>query len=153
MINPINIVRKTNEIAIISLFTVIIITVLFQVVSRYVFNSPPDWSEELARYCQVWMVLLTSSICIRKGTHLAVDYLTYQLNDKWNKILGIICQILIVFYVSTILFYGFKILEVGEFQFSTAMEIKMWFVYLIFPIGYSLMLIEALIALYKLIRR
>lgn len=153
MLNPLNLVRKANEIAIVSLFTIIIATVLFQVVARYVFNSPPDWSEELARYCQVWMVILTSSICIRKGSHLAVDYLTYHLSEKWNKCLGIFSQILIVFYVATILYYGFSLLEVGEYQFSTAMELKMWFVYLIFPIGYSLMLVEAVIALYKLIRR
>ena len=32
------------------------------------------WTEELARFCQVWIILLASSICLRKGSHLAVDY-------------------------------------------------------------------------------
>jgi len=36
------------------------------------------------------MVLLTSSICIRKGSHLAVDYLTHGLSGYANKILEII---------------------------------------------------------------
>ena len=134
-----------NEIAIIALFTVIIFTVFLQVVARYVFNSPPAWSEELARYCQVWMVLLTSSICIRKGSHLAVDYLTHHLNDRHKRLLGIFSHLLIIFYLGAVLYYGFILLQVGQFQYSPAMEIRMIFMYLVFPIAYSMMLIEAVL--------
>ena len=150
--NPLPIIRKANEIAIITLFTIIIFTVFLQVVARYVFNSPPAWSEELARYCQVWMVLLTSSICIRKGSHLAVDYLTHHLSPKWKKWLGIFTHTLIVIYLAAVLYYGFVLLQVGQFQFSPAMEIRMSFTYLVFPIGYSLMLIEAVLVTVKLVR-
>jgi TRAP-type transport system small permease protein len=136
-----SIVRKMNEIAIISLFTVIICTVFLQVVARYVFNSPPAWSEELARYCQVWMVLLTSSICIRKGSHLAVDYLTHNFS-----------HVLIIFYLGAVLYYGFVLVKVGQFQYSPAMEIRMTFMYLVFPIAYSMMLIEAVLVTVGLIK-
>ncbi len=139
------VIRKMNEIAIISLFTVIICTVFLQVVARYVFNSPPAWSEELARYCQVWMVLLTSSICIRKGSHLAVDYLTHNLSGRWKRWLGIFSHVLIIFYLGAVLYYGFVLVKVGQFQYSPAMEIRMTFMYLVFPIAYSMMLIEAVL--------
>ncbi|MBT8361513.1 MAG: TRAP transporter small permease [Desulfobacterales bacterium] len=140
-----SIVRKLNEIAIIALFTVIICTVFLQVVARYVFNSPPAWSEELARYCQVWMVLLTSSICIRKGSHLAVDYLTHHLNERMKRWLGISSHMLIILYLGAVLYYGFVLVKVGQFQYSPAMEIRMAFMYLVFPIAYSMMLIEAVL--------
>ena len=152
MLNPLHAVRKVNEIAIITLFVIIIGTVFLQVVARYVFNSPPAWSEELARYCQVWMVLLTSSICIRKGSHLAVDYLTFHLSPVWKKRIGIFSNGLIVIYLAAVLYFGFVLLLVGRFQFSPAMEIKMFYMYLVFPIGYSLMLLEALMVTVKLIR-
>jgi len=140
-----SIVRKMNEIAIIALFTVIICTVFLQVVARYVFNSPPAWSEELARYCQVWMVLLTSSICIRKGSHLAVDYLTHYLSGRLKRWLGIFSHTLIILYLGAVLYYGFVLVKVGQFQYSPAMEIRMIFMYLVFPIAYSMMLIEAVL--------
>lgn len=60
-------IRKATEVVIVFLFVVMISAVFLQVVARYAFNSPPSWAEELARYCQVWIILLTSSICIRKG--------------------------------------------------------------------------------------
>lgn len=150
--NLLNAIRKINEGAIVALFTVIICTVFLQVVARYVFNSPPAWSEELARYCQVWMVLLTSSICIRKGSHLAVDYLTHYLNNNLKKWLAVFSHVLILLYIGAILYFGFVLLEVGEFQFSPAMEIKMSYMYLVFPIAYSLMFIEAVLATIRLIK-
>lgn len=150
--NPMNMIRKVNEIAIITLFSVIIFTVFMQVVARYVFNSPPAWTEEVARYCQVWLVLLTSSICIRKGSHLAVDYLTHHLSWTWKKRLSIFSNSLIVLYLAAVLYFGFILLEVGKFQYSPAMEFKMYYLYLVFPIAYSLMLVEALLVTIKLFK-
>ena len=145
-------IRKVNEIAIITLFSVIIFTVFMQVVARYVFNSPPAWTEEVARYCQVWLVLLTSSICIRKGSHLAVDYLTHHLSVEWKKRMSIFSNSLIVIYLTAVLYFGFILLEVGKFQYSPAMEFKMYYLYLIFPIAYSLMLVEAVLVTIKLFK-
>ena len=34
--------------------------VIYQVGARYLFGSPPSWTEELARFLQVWLVLLAS---------------------------------------------------------------------------------------------
>ena len=140
------IIRKTNEFGIITLFSVIIVSVFLQVTARYVFNRPPDWTEELSRYCQVWMVILTSSVCIRKGSHLAVDYLTHNLTGFWKKSLNTISNSLITLYVAAVLYYGFALLQVGLYQYSPAMQIRMFYLYLVFPIGYSLMLIESIIA-------
>ncbi len=145
-LQPLNIIRKANEIGIITLFSIIIFSVFLQVVARYVFNRPPSWTEEMARYCQVWMVLLTSSICIRKGSHLAVDYLTHSLGGFASKVLKTLSNSLITIYVAAVLYYGFVLLKVGQFQYSPAMQIRMVFLYIIFPIGYSLMLVESVIA-------
>ena len=151
-LHPLNIIRKANEVGIITLFSVIIFSVFLQVVARYVFNRPPAWTEEMARYCQVWMVLLTSSICIRKGSHLAVDYLTHSLTGFASKALKTFSNVLITIYLAAVLYYGFVLLNVGKYQFSPAMQIKMFYLYLIFPIAYSLMLIESVIATVKGIR-
>ncbi len=106
----------------------------------------------MARYCQVWMVILTSSICIRKGSHLAVDYLTHNLSGLWSKVLKTFSNSLITLYVAAVLYYGFVLVNVGQYQYSPAMQIRMVYLYIIFPVGYSLMLIESVIATVKGIR-
>ncbi|HEY7804421.1 MAG TPA: TRAP transporter small permease subunit, partial [Orrella sp.] len=33
---------------------VLVAAVMLQVIARYVFQSPPPWTEELARYAMIW---------------------------------------------------------------------------------------------------
>ncbi len=138
-------IRKTTEIVIIFLFFTMVVVVFLQVVARYIFNSPPSWSEELARYCQVWIIILASSICIRKGSHLAVDYISHRLTWKINRGIEIFTNVLVVFYVAVVAIFGVRLMLAGQYQVSAAIQIKMSLIYLVFPLGGLLMLIEAVL--------
>ncbi len=140
-----NILRKITEKVIFFLFVVLVTVVFYQVLARYVFNNPPSWTEELARYCQVWIILLTSSICIRKGSHLAVDYLSHRFSLTVNRIIKIALHLLILLYVCVVLVFGWKLMKAGRFQLSPALQINMQIIYVIFPFSGALMLLEAAI--------
>ncbi|MFC2165789.1 TRAP transporter small permease [Acidobacteriota bacterium] len=143
-------IRKTTEAVIVSLYVVIVLAIFLQVVSRYAFNSPPSWTEELARYCQVWIIILTSSICIRKGSHLAVDYLSHKFSPTLNHLLQILIGFLIAVYVAVVTVFGWKLMLVGHYQVSPAMQIKMSYIYIIFPLGGLLMFVEAVLNIYRI---
>ena len=140
--STLNGIRRSVEIVVVSLFAVLTVSVFAQVVARYVFNSPPAWTEELARFCQVWIVLLTSSICVRKGSHLAVDYLGPSLPPAARKALGVATGVLIIAYSAVVTVWGLKLMAVGSLQVSPAMQINMAVVYAVFPIAGLLMVIE-----------
>ena len=146
------VIRKTTEIVIVFLFVSLVTIVFYQVVARYIFSDPPSWTEELARYCQVWIILLTSSICIRKGSHLAVDYFSHRLSLGVKKIINIVMSSLIVLYILIVIFFGWKLMVVGQYQLSPALQVKMSFVYIIFPLSGILMLLEAVLKTAGLIR-
>lgn len=139
-------IRRSVEIVVVSLFAVLTVSVFAQVVARYVFNSPPAWTEELARFCQVWIVLLTSSICVRKGSHLAVDYLGPSLPPAASKALGVATGVLIIAYSAVVTVWGFRLMAVGSLQVSPAMQVNMAVVYAVFPIAGLLMVIEGTLA-------
>jgi TRAP-type C4-dicarboxylate transport system permease small subunit len=145
-------IRRTTESAIIFLFAVLVAVVFYQVVARYIFNDPPSWTEELARYCQVWIILLTSSICIRKGSHLAVDYFGHRINLEVKRKINIVMSTLIALYILVVTFFGWKLMVVGQYQLSPALQVKMSFVYVIFPLSGVLMLLEAIVKTNSLIR-
>jgi C4-dicarboxylate transporter DctQ subunit len=135
--------RKTTEAAIVILFSVLIAAVFFQVVARYVFNQPPAWSEELARYCQVWIIILASSLCVRRGSHLAVDYLGRSLPPRLQRRLQGVIYALMGLYAAVVTVFGVRLMLVGHYQVSPALQINMSWVYLIFPMGGALMILEA----------
>ncbi|MDE0782571.1 MAG: TRAP transporter small permease [Planktomarina sp.] len=50
-----------------AMFLVILVgLVLLQVVARYIFNSPPIWTEELSRYAMIWAGLLGATISFKQ---------------------------------------------------------------------------------------
>ena len=143
-------IRKATETVIVVLFVVLISAVFLQVVARYAFNNPPTWTEELARYCQVWIIVLASSICIRKGSHLAVDYLSHKFSPFFNRFIQMVIGLLVAVYVAVVTFYGWRLMIVGHYQLSPAMQINMSYIYVIFPLGGLLMFIEAVLRVYRM---
>lgn len=41
------------------------LTVIVQIVARYVFSSPPVWTEDIARYAMVWTGLLGATLSFK----------------------------------------------------------------------------------------
>ena len=139
-------IRRSVEITIVTLFAVLTIAVFGQVVARYVFNQPPAWTEELARFCQVWIILLASSICLRKGSHLAVDYLGPALAPGVRRAVAAFTGSLIVIYSAVVVIWGARLVMIGLAQTSPAMQLNMGLVYLVFPIAGGLMVLESILA-------
>ena len=125
------------------------VAVFGQVVARYVFNQPPAWTEELARFCQVWIILLASSICLRKGSHLAVDYLGPALGPGARKGVAVFRSGLMAIYSAVVVIWGVRLMMIGLVQTSPAMQLNMGLVYLIFPVAGGLMLLESILAILR----
>ena len=143
-------IRKLVRIIIISLFAVQVLVVFSQVVWRFIFNNPFSWSEELARYFQVWLILLMSSVCIRKGKHLAIDYMTHALPYMYNKILKYIIMVFIMFFTCVVIIFGIHMIIVTINQKTPALHLPILVVYLAFPVAGLLMFLETLILFLKL---
>lgn len=47
---------------------VMVFAVGYQVIARYIFFSPPPWTEEIARYAMIWAGLLGASVAFRSQT-------------------------------------------------------------------------------------
>jgi TRAP-type C4-dicarboxylate transport system permease small subunit len=144
-------VRRTVNGFIVGIFAIQVIVVFSQVIWRFVFNNPFSWSEEIARFIQVWMILLTASICIKKGKHLAVDYATHALPFHYAKFLKIITMIIAMIFTVFIIIFGIQMMTITANEITPALRIPIAIVYAAFPIAGTLMFIETLILLIRTI--
>jgi TRAP-type C4-dicarboxylate transport system permease small subunit len=144
-------VRRLIKTAIILLFAVQVLVVFSQVVWRFVFNDPFSWSEELARYLQVWLILLASSVCIRKGRHLAVDFATHVLPFRINKILKQIIMVCIMGFTWILIVFSVQMILITIHQITPAMRVPILVVYSAFPVAGICMFMESLIVFLKLV--
>lgn len=133
-------IKKLNRI--IEFFLIIFMicltcSVTWQVISRYILNSPSTITEELARFLMIWTCLLGAAYTVGAKKHLSIDLLmSYLSNEKKIKLFLLISFIISLF--SIIITIGGCILTYNVFiskQTSPTLMIPMGYVYLIMPIS------------------
>lgn len=67
-----------RAIAVVLLLVILVVT-FAQVVARFVFGSPFFWTEELARYCYVWLSFVGAVVVTANRTHIAVELFEQRL--------------------------------------------------------------------------
>ncbi|HJO05084.1 MAG TPA: TRAP transporter small permease [Acidobacteriota bacterium] len=144
MTSHLRLLRAAARAVVVFLFAAIVVVVFAQVVSRFVFNAPFSWSEELARYLQVWLILLASAACVRRGLHLTVDYAVHSLGPRLEWTMRFLSLAGVIFFLGVVIVSGIVLISATANQMTPALEIPIRIVYLALPIGALLMLFEAL---------
>lgn len=86
-----------------------VILTLVQVIMRYVFNSPLSWSEQLARYMFIWMLMLYMPVIMRHGNNLGFDLIINKLPEKAQNIFWVICESLIAAFAALYCVYSVQL--------------------------------------------
>ncbi|OIJ14044.1 TRAP transporter small permease protein [Anaerobacillus arseniciselenatis] len=134
------------------IFSVIMVVVIaLQVFMRFVLGSSLAWSEELARYCFIWLVYIGISYGVKKQRHIKVDVVLIMLKDKLKVVLSIIANIIFLGFALFVIIYGYgvaaKVLAWG--QVSPALHMPMGLVYMATPVGMGLTAIRLIQQLIK----
>jgi tripartite ATP-independent transporter DctM subunit len=74
-----------TEVPAAALVGVEILVLLIGVVSRYVFNSPLTWSDELASTLFLWLAMLGSVIALRRAEHMRLAFLVGLAPLRWRR--------------------------------------------------------------------
>lgn len=132
--------RHLEESLLIVLSIVMTTSITMQVFMRYVLNSSLSWSEELARFCFIWLVYIGISYGVKKQRHIKVDVVLQFINDKQKVVLGLIANVIFLAFSLLITVYGYDIAQqlLGWGQTSPALHVPMGFVYMATPVGFAL---------------
>lgn len=120
------------------LMALMLLSVCWQVVSRYLLSSPSSFTDELARYLLIWIGLLGGAYASGKGMHLAIDLLPTKLEGKSKfKLQILIHSVILIFVLCTFVFGGSRLVYITYSlgQTSAAMQIPLAYVYIILPIS------------------
>jgi TRAP-type C4-dicarboxylate transport system permease small subunit len=115
-----------------------------QVWYRFILNDPLSWSEEAARYLFVWISFMGAAAGVRYQVHLGIDLMEKILPAGSYRMVVIFVNLIIQVFLLMIIYWGFKILGVIQFQESPSMHISMRYPYMAVPMGSIFMLINSL---------
>lgn len=86
----------------------IAIWVFIQVILRYVFSYSLPWSEELVRWCFVWLIWVGVSYAFKVRKHICIDFIVKKLPIKIAGIIEIIVNIVILWFMAKMTLLGFE---------------------------------------------
>ncbi len=114
----------------------LLVPVTMQILSRFTGIIPRYiWTEEIARFCFVWMIMIGAMCAVRDGTHFDLDVLPESLNPKVEAAKRIFVHLMILFVGLVFVWYGWTFIEFGWFQTSEISELPMNWIFAAWPIS------------------
>lgn len=126
------------EWTVVVLIAVMLFSVLWGVLTRYIFADQSPWTDELARFMLIWVSIIGAAYVSGKNAHIAIDLLPATLSDKIKLRLDIVTGFIISSFVFMIFIIGglrYIYISFRLGQTSAALELPMGYVYLVLPVA------------------
>ncbi len=131
------------EIFSVLLFCLVILSVLTQVVFRYVLRSPLIWIEEVIRIFFIWLVFMGSIVAHNKLLHPRVDMFIEKVSGSSSKkIIGIISDIYVLIFLFFMLVAGSSLAVGLNFISMPTTGLSLLYLYITIPISAAAMIIN-----------
>jgi TRAP-type transport system small permease protein len=125
----------------------IIYQVVIRFASRYIDLDLPRWTEEIARYSMIWLVLLGAALAVRYSALIGMEAISERLAPKAQKILRAITIVISMFFFLIMIVYGVEMLGHVGTQLSPGAKLPMSVPYASIPVGGFFMLINSIAVL------
>jgi len=134
-----------------ALFISIGFIISYEVVMRYIFNSPTVWVNEISRFLQIWATYLALTYTFHKKEFIRITVLYDKLNAKGKKILDFISDIFILTFSLFVLYFGWLIaydsFKVGRTS-STILDVPSFLTELAIPLCFSFLVIRVIVEIF-----
>jgi len=112
----------------------LIVPVTLQMISRFTQLIPAwIWTEEMARFLFIWMVMLGAMIGVRDASHFDVDVWP-ELKPRANALLRIVSMVFVLLFALMFVWYGIKFVQFGWNQTSELADLPMAWIFVAWPL-------------------
>ena len=109
---------------------------VFQIFTRFVIESPAEWTEVLIRFSLIWMVFLGIPAAFRQGAMVSVDVLYRWSPQRVRRVLDFVVAAAALVLIGVIIWWGWDYANRGKVQTMMGLEgVSMFWAYLAMPMG------------------
>ena len=138
-----------------ALFIAIGFIVSYEVIMRYLFNSPTIWVNEVSRFLQIWATYLALTYSFHKQDFIRITVIYDRLNENGKKILDFISFIFILIFSSFVVYYGWLIaydsLKVGRTS-STILDVPSFLTELAIQLCFAFLVLRVILEIITYVR-
>lgn len=123
------------------------LSVTINVLLRYSIKFNFVWLFEITEYSLLWMTFLGTAWILRNNRHVRVDLVVSAMSPRKKEIMGFLAAVLSSILLAVMVWYTAK-LTLHDFQAniyrSSVLEPQKWYLEIIIPIGFLLLLLQML---------
>ncbi len=113
---------------------ILIVPVSLQIFSRYTSLIPSYiWTEEMARFLFVWMIMIGAMVGIRESTHFDVDVWP-ELGARATALLKIVSSVFILGFALVFVWWGWEFTRFAWHRTSELADLPLWLIHIAWPL-------------------
>jgi TRAP-type C4-dicarboxylate transport system permease small subunit len=120
---------------------VMLIVIMAQVVSRYVFNSSLSWTEELSKSLMVWSAFLVAPWALRTGANVGIDMFLEAMPKRARYLIELIVSALTLWILIILFQESLGFVTRGLKSRMATLPVVTGYVYMIMPLSIGAMLL------------
>jgi TRAP-type C4-dicarboxylate transport system permease small subunit len=124
--------------------------IILQIASRFITAMPHYiWTEDVARFCFIWIVMIGATVAVRDGAHFDLDLLTRPATERGRAIGRLIVHGTMLVMAGVFVWFGVPFARFGYAQASELTGLNMATIHIAWPVAgvvIGLFLIEKIAA-------
>lgn len=130
---------------------VMVLSVLLQIMGRYLLTTPFPWTEELSRLMFVWLALLGACLTLVENGHLGMDFIFRKCSPRVKGHLELFAWIVIGICAALMLYSGCSIVRIVAKQKSAILRLSYAWSYSAVPAAGGLFLLYSILAVIRVL--
>jgi len=152
-----DVLYRALQVLITALMMALVVPVTLQIASRFTDLIPRYiWTEEVARFCFIWIIMIGSMIAVRDGMHFDLDVLPKPKSARMQALSRLFVHGAMLVIALTFVVFGYRFALFGYDQDSELTGLNMLFIHAAWPlagVAFTLFLAEKIRADLLLWRR
>ena len=113
---------------------ILVIPVSMQIFSRFTHIIPHYiWTEEMARFLFIWMIMIGAMVGVRESTHFEVD-LWPRTTPRVEAIVRLLSRVAVLVVALVFLDAGFEFTSFAWHRISELAELPLWLIHIAWPV-------------------
>lgn len=131
--------RRTTALALWGACVMLVIAAsigMYQILTRFIFHEPAEWSEISVRFALIWMVFLGIPMAFREGAMVCVDLLYRKSGPRLRRVLDLVAAVAGLVLIAVMIWFGSDYAWRTRFQTVPGIEsATMIWAYAAMPVG------------------
>lgn len=130
----------------------LLVSVILQVVSRYVFHAPLPWADEVSRFLLVWLTFVAAAYVMAERMHVTVDLALAKLGVRTVAAVDTLATVVVVVAAGVMTVAGIILVRETAGVLAPATQFPMPVLYSAGAVGFGLILLHGVATIIQNIR-